>query len=170
VERAPVDVTCSANWRRDHQRASEYIERGVAYAAERDLVHWEAYLLGWRALSLLDQGEYGSAEAEAQAVSGWRGVPDLYRTPALFALRRLRVRRGDPDAETPLEEARRLTEHLHELQRDTYAVTIEAERLWLARSGSDEGADKKNRTTGQRDADVLGNLKDVHVRALERHL
>lgn len=170
VERASCNLTCSAYWRRDHQRASEYIERGVAYAAERDLVHWEAYLLGWRALSLLDQGEYGSAEAEAQAVSGWRGVPDLYRTPALFALSRLRVRRGDPDAETPLEEARRLTEHLHELQRDTYAVTIEAERLWLARSGSDEGADKKNRTTGQRDADVLGNLKDVHVRALERHL
>lgn len=170
VERASCNLTCSAYWRRDHQRAFEYIERGVAYAAERDLIHWEAYLVGWRALSLLDQGEYGAAETEAQAVSGWRGVPDLYRTPALFALARLRVRRGDSDAETPLEHARRLTEHLRELQRDTYTVTIEAERLWLARNVGDDGSDRRTRAAGQRDAEVTYRLRDVHDRALARNL
>lgn len=170
VERASCNLTCSAYWRRDHQRASEYIERGIAYAAERDLVHWEAYLLGWRALSLLDQGEYGSAETEAQAVSGWRGVPDLYRTPALFALSRLRVRRGDPDADTPLDEARRLTESLRELQRDTYSVTIEAERLWLTRHVGGDTADRRSRAVEQHDADVLCKLADVHARAVERNL
>ncbi|MBI1361547.1 MAG: helix-turn-helix transcriptional regulator, partial [Alphaproteobacteria bacterium] len=166
-ERASCNLTCAAYWRRDHDGALEHIDRGVAYASKRDLVHWEAYLLGWRALANLDRGDYPTAEMGAQSVCGWRGVPDLYRTPALYALARVRVRRGDPDADIPLEEARRLTEHLHELQRDAYTATIDAERVWLARGWNAETQDRKLRG---RDALVIDRLLKVHERAIERKL
>jgi DNA-binding CsgD family transcriptional regulator/tetratricopeptide (TPR) repeat protein len=167
VERASCNLTCAAYWRRDHDQALEHISNGVNYAAERDLVHWEAYLLGWRALAYIDRGDYAVAETGAQSVCSWRGVPDLYRTPALFALSRLRVRRGDPDASTPLEEARHLTEQLNESQRDVYTATIDAEHAWLARGWTSEPSDRK--ATG-RDAEVVDRLRDVHLRAVERSL
>lgn len=167
VERASCNLTCSAYWLRDHQRVFEYIDRGVAYAVERDLVHWEAYLVGWRALTLLDRGDYAGAESESQNVCGWRGVPPLYRTPALFALARLRVRRGDPDAETPLEEAQRLTASLGELQRDVYTVTIDAERAWLMRSPNEA---RRAPGVASKDAEIVQRLRSVHLRAVERKL
>lgn len=170
VERASCNLTCAAYWNRDHERVFEYVQRGVAYAAERDLVHWEGYLIGWRALALLDRGEYDEAEADAQRVCSWRGIPYLYRTPALFALARLRVRRGDPDADIPLEEARRLTEPLGELQRDVYTATIDAERLWLTRSVSDDGEERRTRALTHRETRVMSQLRAVHQRAVDRKL
>jgi DNA-binding CsgD family transcriptional regulator len=44
------------------------------------------------------------------------------------------VRRGDQDAETPLEAARRLSATMAELQRSVYIATIVAERAWLESS------------------------------------
>jgi DNA-binding CsgD family transcriptional regulator len=130
VERASCNLTCASYWRRDYRSALAYIERGVAYADALDLSHWEGYLRGWRALVWLDQGEWNRAEEEAQEICSRSYTAELYRFPALVALARLRVRRGDPDAEIPLESARRLAAAIAEPQRAVYIAMIAAEEAW----------------------------------------
>jgi DNA-binding CsgD family transcriptional regulator len=168
VERAACNLSCSAYWGRDYSRAFAYIEMGAAYAVERGLAHWEAYLRGFRAMALLDLGDWQAADSESQTVSGWGGVPDLYRTPALFALARLRVRRGDPDADMPLELARKFTGALNELQRDIYSVVIGAERAFLARGLNLEQDQSGSNQQAHDDCEIADKLRDIHMLAIER--
>jgi DNA-binding CsgD family transcriptional regulator/tetratricopeptide (TPR) repeat protein len=131
VERASCNLTCTHYWRRDFRAAFEYIERGVAYAAALDLTHWEGYLRGWRAMILLDQGEWSRAEEEAQEIASRCYATEMYRFPALVALGRLRIRRGDQeDADTPFEAARGLANTLAEPQRIVYIAMVDAESAW----------------------------------------
>jgi DNA-binding CsgD family transcriptional regulator len=134
VERASCNLTCTYYWRRDYRAALEYIDRGVSYASALELTHWEGYLRGWRTMVRLDQGDWADAEEEALEICSRTYAADVYRFPALITLARLRVRRGDQDAETPLEAARRLSATMAELQRSVYIATIVAERAWLESS------------------------------------
>jgi DNA-binding CsgD family transcriptional regulator/tetratricopeptide (TPR) repeat protein len=131
VERASCNLTCTHYWRRDYQASLSWIERGVSYATALELNHWEGYLRGWRSMVRLDQGHWEEAEEEAREICSRTFAADVYRFPALIALARLRVRRGDPDFETPLEAARRLSVAMAELQRSVYVATTLAESEWL---------------------------------------
>jgi DNA-binding CsgD family transcriptional regulator/tetratricopeptide (TPR) repeat protein len=134
VERASCNLTCTYYWRRDYRCALDYIDRGVSYASALELTHWEGYLRGWRTMIRLDQGNWVSAEEEALEVCSRTYAADVYRFPALITLARLRVRRGDQDAETPLEATRRLSATMAELQRSVYIAMIVAESAWLESS------------------------------------
>jgi DNA-binding CsgD family transcriptional regulator len=79
----------------------------------------------------LDQGDWTGAEDEIERVLSRAYASGVYRFPALVALARLRLRRGDPDAETPLEELRSLSASLAELQRSVYLAVVLAEKAWL---------------------------------------
>jgi DNA-binding CsgD family transcriptional regulator/tetratricopeptide (TPR) repeat protein len=131
VARASCNLTCFHYFRRDDRSALRYIDRGVAYAAARDLTHWETYLRGWRAMIKVDQGEWADVEEETIAMCIQTAAPDVYRFPALIALARIRVRRGDPDADAPLAAAQNLARSLSELQRSVYIATTLAEHAWL---------------------------------------
>jgi DNA-binding CsgD family transcriptional regulator/tetratricopeptide (TPR) repeat protein len=131
VERASCNLTCASYWRRDYQSALAYIARGVAYADALDLSHWEGYLRGWRAMVWLDQGDWNRAEEEAQEICSRFYAAEMYRFPALIALARLRVRRGDQDYDIPLKAARRLAAAVAEPQRAVYIAMILAEEVWL---------------------------------------
>jgi DNA-binding CsgD family transcriptional regulator len=154
VERASCNLTCTYYWRRDYRSALAYVERGVAYAAARELRHWEGYLRGWRAMIWLDQGDWSAAEEEAQEVCSRVYAAETYRFPALIALARLRIRRGDPDADIPLESARRLAENMAEPQRTVYIAMLAAESVWQA-----EDPPEAARTL----------LRDVHAIAAQRN-
>ena len=156
VERASCNLSCTHYWRRDYRSALEYIDRGVAYAAALDLTHWEGYLRGWRAMIWLDQGEWGCAEEEAQEISSRTYGTEMYRFPALIALARLRIRRGDQDADTPLEAARALASSMAEPQRIVYIAMIDAECAWQ----SDEAGEGVERARRQ--------LHEVHAVAAQR--
>lgn len=132
VERASCNLSCAYYWRRDYRTALKYIERGVAYAMERELRHWEGYLRGWRAMTWLDQGDWSAAEEEAQEICSRVYAAETYRFPALIALSRLRTRRGDQEAETPLDAARRLATTMAEPQRMVYIAMLDAESAWLS--------------------------------------
>jgi DNA-binding CsgD family transcriptional regulator len=157
VERASCNLTCSYYWRRDYQSALAYVERGVAYADSLDLSHWEGYLRGWRAMVWLDQGDWNRAEEEAQEICSRSYAAEMYRFPALIALARLRVRRGDQDAETPLEAARRLAAAMAEPQRAVYIAMILMEEAWLLNDASAPAVEE---------ARLL--LHEVHALAWER--
>jgi DNA-binding CsgD family transcriptional regulator/tetratricopeptide (TPR) repeat protein len=158
VERASCNLTCTFYWRRDYRAALNYIDRGVAYASALELTHWEGYLRGWRTLVRLDQGDWVGAEEEALEICRRTYAADVYRFPALITLARLRVRRGDPDAETPLEAARRLSATMAELQRSVYIATIVAESAWLESYVPTPAADA-----------AKSLLREVHTEAQERN-
>ena len=131
VERASCNLTCASYWGRDYPSALGYIQRGVAYADALHLTHWEAYLRGWRAMVWLDQGDWNRAEEESQEICSRSYAAEMYRFPALIALARLRIRRGDQDADTPLEAARGLAAAMAEPQRAVYIAMLAAEEAWL---------------------------------------
>jgi DNA-binding CsgD family transcriptional regulator/tetratricopeptide (TPR) repeat protein len=163
VERASCNLTCTYFWRRDYQSALDYIERGVAYATALELTHWEGYLRGWRTMVGVDRGDWAGAEEEALEICSRTYAAEVYRFPALIALARLRVRRGDQDAETPLEAARRLAAAMAELQRTVYVAMIMAESAWLAMDIAASSA-----LAPATDA-ALYPLRDVHTLAEQRN-
>ena len=167
VERASCNMTCTAYWRRDYPTALRFIDRGATYAAERDLVHWEAYLRGFRSLIHIDQGDLAEAEREAELIAGWAAAPVVFRTPAMISLARTRVRRGDQDADIPLEAARRIAQSLPELQRTVPVFLIDAEIAWLS---SATGAERRNRSEDPQVRTVISQLSGAYDLASERHV
>ncbi|HEY4340665.1 MAG TPA: AAA family ATPase [Steroidobacteraceae bacterium] len=157
VERASCNLTCTHYTRREYEAALARIERGVAYAAERQLNHWEGYLRGWRAMILLDQGKWAAAEDEIGLILSRTYSSGVYRFPALVALARLRIRRGDPDSETPFEAARGLSATLAELQRSVYVAALKAELAWLG--APDDAAASR---------EAIALLQEVYALARER--
>ena len=160
VERASCNLTCLYYWRRDFALALASIERGVAYAVALELTHWEGYLRGWRAMIRLDQGDWGAAEEEAEVICSRTYATELYRFAALVALARLRLRRGDQDADTPLEAARRISDSMGELQRSIYIAVLDAEKAWL-QSGTESAVPELD--------SARSHLQEVNALARERN-
>jgi predicted ATPase len=118
--------------------ARSFLERGIAYCVENDLVTWRDYMRGVLAQLLLRQGEWEEAAGEALDVISNDQATLLVRYPALVALATLRVRRGDPSAEPLLDEMRRLLEKGKELQRLAPYAALMAERAWLGQADRGE--------------------------------
>jgi len=162
--RAWVNMSCSALWFRQYGAAESLIEDGARYAAARDLTHWEFHLrYGWRALMRIDRGDWTGAEQDALRLCAQKHVPVLFRFPGLIALARLRLRRGERDADTPLDEARALDGSLDEPQHSVYIALLDAERAWLA-SAPDAAADSPAVSA------ALARLQREHARALARDI
>jgi len=158
VERASCNMSCTHYWRRNYTAALDSIERGVAYAGKLELTHWEAYLRGWRAMVWLDQGDWSRAEEEAQEICSRTYAAETYRFPALIVLGRLRIRRGDPDADTPLDVARRLAASMGEPQRTVYVAMAAAEDAWLLPEAADVAVEE-----------AKAQLRDAYLMAKQRH-
>jgi ATP/maltotriose-dependent transcriptional regulator MalT len=158
VERAYCNLTCTYYWRREYPAALDYIDRGVSYAGARELSHWEAYLRGWRAMIWLDQGDWSRAEEEAQEICSRTYAAETYRFPALITLARLRIRRGDQDAETPFEAARSLSAAMGEPQRTVYIAMLAAEQAWQSNEAGAPAAEA-----------AKSLLREVHATAEQRH-
>jgi DNA-binding CsgD family transcriptional regulator/tetratricopeptide (TPR) repeat protein len=164
--RASCNLTCNAYWHRNHPDALRHIERGASYAAERDLIHWEAYLRGWRAMVRIDRGDWRDAEREAEEVSGWAGTPLMFRFPAHIALARLRARRGDQDAETPLDAVRQIIATVSEMQRSIYLAVVDAELAWLNRAVLAPDCEGRNRAEDPVVEAVVTRLRELHEQAV----
>ncbi|HEU0201677.1 MAG TPA: AAA family ATPase [Burkholderiaceae bacterium] len=117
---------------RDCARAMRVFDEGIAYCIDHDLDAWSFYLMAWRAEALLQQGKWDDAAAQAGALLARPQVPAISRIPALAALGRLRVRRGDPGAGAVLDEALALALATDELQRIWPVACARAEAAWLA--------------------------------------
>lgn len=118
--------------------ARSFLERGIAYCVENDLVTWRDYMRGVLAQLFLRQGEWEEAAGEALDVISNDQATLLVRYPALVALATLRVRRGDPSAEPLLDEMARLLEKGKELQRLAAYAALMAERAWLGQADRGE--------------------------------
>jgi DNA-binding CsgD family transcriptional regulator len=81
-----------------------WLDEAIRYVVERNLDHWYAYVLAWRASALMDRGRWDEA-AEAITLSLRYSGQQLSRVWALLALALLRARRGDPGSRELLDEA-----------------------------------------------------------------
>lgn len=131
VARAYTNITSNLISNKTYSEAERYLDAGIEYAADRDLDSWLYYMQGWRARLRLETGDWAGAADDAHAVGrGYRGAA-LIASPAMTALARLRVRRGDPESETTIEQAFAAIADTGELQRFAPLVATRAERAWL---------------------------------------
>jgi DNA-binding CsgD family transcriptional regulator/tetratricopeptide (TPR) repeat protein len=112
--------------------AERYLADGIAYAAEHDLDSWQIYMTSCRARVHLFQGAWAASERDCAWVLRQPHAAAISRIVALTTLGRLRARRGDPDAITPLDEALKLANPTGELQRIGPVRTARAEAAWQA--------------------------------------
>ncbi|GFZ91262.1 MULTISPECIES: AAA family ATPase [Sphingobium] len=117
---------------RRHGEALSIHDEGILYCRERDLDPWRDYMLGGKALSLLDVGRWGEARETAEPVVLDQNNSYLMRNPAVRALALLAVRRGDPDLERLVEELREHMARGREAPRFTSLALIVAEHCWVS--------------------------------------
>lgn len=113
-------------------KAETLLHEGIAIAEECDLDHSNNYMSAWLALTLLYKGRWGEAGDHATAVVNCPNFSLVSKVMALVALGRLRVRRGDPGAETVLDEALDLAHQTNTLQRLAPVYAARAEAAWFA--------------------------------------
>jgi ATP/maltotriose-dependent transcriptional regulator MalT len=117
---------------RRYRTADHWLREGVRWCAEHDLDIHGDYCLAWSARTALEQGRWSEAASVAEEVARRPTEHTPTRITALTALGRLRVRRGDPDADRPLDEAWQLAVRTGDLQRLWPAAAGRAEAAWLA--------------------------------------
>jgi DNA-binding CsgD family transcriptional regulator/tetratricopeptide (TPR) repeat protein len=130
--RAYTNLSAMAVSRRRYLEAARYLSSGIAYCEERDLDFLSPYMLAYRARMKFEQGHWLGASEDIEAVLRHPRTAPITRIPALRTLGHLRIRRGDPDANSPLEEARALAGPAPELQRFGSLAAVAAEAAWLA--------------------------------------
>jgi len=138
VARAYTNIACILVADKQYGDAARFADSGIEYTAERDLDSWLYYIQGWRAWLRLETGDWDGAADDALAVvRGYRGAA-LVASPAMSALARLRLRRGDPESRPALDQAFEAIAGTDELQRFAPLVATSAERAWLLDEEFDE--------------------------------
>jgi predicted ATPase/DNA-binding CsgD family transcriptional regulator len=130
IARALVNYTGVALDTRRYDLAEHYLAEGLAYTEERELASYRAYLLSFEARLALDRGHIAQAIRSAEAAVPPRGTMPLLQAVALALLGRARARRGDHDAQEPLDAA------LERAPRDDLGIlgpvaVARAEHAWL---------------------------------------
>jgi DNA-binding CsgD family transcriptional regulator/tetratricopeptide (TPR) repeat protein len=127
-----TDLVAMAVSHRQYDQAARYLSAGLAYCDVHDLDFIGPYILAYRARMKFEQGNWNDASEDAEAVLRHPRTRPNTHIPALRTLGHLRIRRGDPDARGPLEEARVLAGPNPVLQRIGTLAAINAEAAWLA--------------------------------------
>src|SRR5262249_8234958 len=104
---------------------------GIAYCDERDLDSWRLYMLSWSARARFETLDWDRASKEAEAVLRDVRTAPISRVTALTVLGHMRIRRGDPDCDTPLQEAKAIATSINETQRIAPVANALAEAAWL---------------------------------------
>jgi DNA-binding CsgD family transcriptional regulator/tetratricopeptide (TPR) repeat protein len=131
VVRAYTNLSSITLVRKQYDVASDYVEKGIAYASDGDLDSWRLYLLGTRAVLELEQGRWDEAAAVSAEVVRSASAAAIHRAPSLVVLGLVRARRGDPEVWPALDEALALVEGMGELQRLAPAAAARAEAALL---------------------------------------
>jgi class 3 adenylate cyclase/tetratricopeptide (TPR) repeat protein len=132
VGRAFVHLVWAGTRLRNFELADRFLERGLAYVAERGLDLWRFYLLAFRARIELDRGQWSEAVDSAALIFQKPVISTLPRILAHVVLGLVRARRGEPDAHSPLDEALALALPTGELPRVAAVAAARAEAAWLA--------------------------------------
>jgi len=117
--------------RRRFEVAEDAIEQGLTLVAANALELTRLYLLAYRAIVELVEGRWDEAADTASKVLRIRRTSTTPRIRALVTLALVRLRRGDPDSDSLLDEAWALAEPTGEEQRMQPVIDARNERDWL---------------------------------------
>ena len=124
----------------DHGLGRRWLDKGLEACNEFELDLWRLSLLGHRAGSELDQGQWTQAAATAQIlIDENRDSPDP-RNTGLVTLALVRARRGDPGATGLLAEAAATEGATEDFFRWAAISAATAEVAWLERRPQDVAA------------------------------
>jgi len=137
VGRAFIHLVWAGTRLRSYELADRYLDQGLAHLTERGLDLWRLYLLAFRARIELDRGRWSEAVDSAGLVLQKRCISTFPRIVAFVVLGLVRARRGEPDAQSPLDDALALATPTQELPRIAPVAAARAEAAWLA--GDREG-------------------------------
>ena len=129
--RAYTNLSSQAVASRQYDRALLYLAQGMTYCEDRDLDSWRVHMLAWRARARFEKSDGPAAGKMPKQAR--RDVAHRTRVadPALTVLAHWRIRRGDPDIRSPLDEAIGLAHRTGELQRIGPLAAAQAEAAWL---------------------------------------
>ena len=130
--RAYVNLSSRAICAHRHTEAFDRLDAGIEYSEDYDLESTRLYMLAWRARARLNVGDWRQAGDDAESVLRHPCTPSATRIPALTVLGQLRVRRGDTEASSPLDQAHELAARAGELQRLAPLACARADAAWLA--------------------------------------
>jgi DNA-binding CsgD family transcriptional regulator len=130
--RAYYDRFSIAVSRREYALADRCRNDGLHYCESHDLEGWRLDMLACSAGAKLEQGDWEACSEEVDVVLRSPGANKTARMSALTALAQIRIRRGDPDPSSPLEEAQTLADQLPHLRRRATLAVARAEGAWLA--------------------------------------
>ena len=115
---------------RSHPVADRWIGEGLAYSLSYDLDMWRLALLGIRAVSELDRGDWTAAAETAEALTGSLYDSPEPRATGIVVRALVRARRGDPGV------PEKLADEVAFMEPDpvwlAQLVCAEAELAWLA--------------------------------------
>ncbi|QBI19917.1 helix-turn-helix transcriptional regulator [Egibacter rhizosphaerae] len=117
---------------RRYEVADHWLREGIRWCATHDLDIHGDYCLAWLARTCLELGRWTEADRLATDAANRPSQHAPTRIVALTTLGRLRVRRGDTDADEPLTEAWDLARATGDLQRLWPVAAGRAEAAWLA--------------------------------------
>jgi DNA-binding CsgD family transcriptional regulator len=112
----------------------EHLANGIDYCTEHGLELWRLYLITYRARAELDQGRWTDAAESASFVLRQPHQAPLLRLIALTVLATVRLRRGDPDSSSLLEEAAEIAAGKSDLQHLAPVAIAHTEAASLTRS------------------------------------
>lgn len=110
--------------------AEHHLRQAVVISEQHDMDSQTSYSLAWLALTRLYRGDWDEAAALTGRSLVRSSTSTITRIMALAALGRLRVRRGDPEAWPPLDEALDLAHGTAALQRLAPVRAARAEAAW----------------------------------------
>ncbi|MGZ4585222.1 MAG: ATP-binding protein [Mycobacterium sp.] len=116
---------------RRYQEADRWLGEAVAWCDERDLDSLRELGRSWQARCHLGQGRWDEASAAAAAVVGSHPRSGPGHVLALTVVGTVRSRRGDPDAQPPLDKAWSIVESSGDLRRLWPVAAARAENAWL---------------------------------------
>jgi DNA-binding CsgD family transcriptional regulator len=116
----------------DFTRADDLYREGVAYCEERGIYSHSAYMRAYYIPCELERGNWTEAARMAdELLQGSEANGVQQRITVLVTLAIVRLRRGDPGADAPLEEALKLALPTSELNRIGRVTAARAEQAWL---------------------------------------
>lgn len=129
--RAYTNLASAAVSAHQYEEARHYLGDGIRYCELHDLDSWRYYMLAWHARERFECGAWLDAGDATETVLA-ASTSLVTRLPALATLAHLRLRRGDPDVDSPLQEARTLATSASEIQRTAPLLAALTERAWVA--------------------------------------
>lgn len=127
--RAYCNLMFCATLGHDFARAEQALRDGIAYCEERGLFSNSAYIRTYASRLALDRGDWAEAAQIVSELQSTDLVP-VQRVPMRVTLALVRIRRGDPRAEDPIDEVYEWALSMGEPERIGRVTAARAEHAW----------------------------------------